>query len=280
MSTLKSHRTSRLLTLTVAGVIAIGSVGCVSKSKYDQTVADYDRAVAKTRLTNAELSKEIQRKDAILDQQNAELTQRSGELARLKAEIDALENTRSAEGSVNRTRISELQKRLTELQAAQRASEARAALYKDLTFRLKKQIDDGDLSIVIRDGRMVLQLPNDVLFDTGRTDLKPAGKKALSAVADVMRMMPQRQFQVAGHTDNVPIHNSQFASNWELSSGRALRVVHFLIGEGVDGTSLSAAGYSEVDPVSPNDTPENRKKNRRTEITLQPNIDELVKIPQ
>jgi chemotaxis protein MotB len=160
------------------------------------------------------------------------------------------------------------------------AAESRAALYKDLSCRLKQQIDDGDLSIIIRDGRMVLQLPNDVLFDTGQTEVKPAGKKALEAIASVMRMMPHRQFQVAGHTDSVPIHNAQFASNWELSSGRALRVVHFLIEKGVDAPSLSAAGYGDVDPVAKNDSADGNRKNRRTEITLQPNIDELVTIPQ
>ena len=119
----------------------------------------------------------------------------------------------------------------------------------------------------------------DVLFDTGRTELKPAGKAALKAIAEVIRIMPERQFQVAGHTDNVPIRTERFPSNWELSTGRALRVVHFLIGEGAEPSSLSAAGYSEIDPVASNDTPEGRRRNRRTEITLQPNIDELVKVP-
>jgi chemotaxis protein MotB len=126
---------------------------------------------------------------------------------------------------------------------------------------------------------MVLRLSNDVLFDTGRTELKPAGKQALEAVAGVLASMPDRHFQIAGHTDNVPIHNAQFASNWELSSGRALRVVHFLIDHDVKPVMLSAAGYGEMDPVSTNDDPGGRKFNRRTEITLQPNIDELVPVP-
>lgn len=246
--------------LMVSAALALS--GCVSKGKYDQ-------AVAQTEITRAELAKETDLVRA-----------KSSDIDQLKADIARLEAADVSKSDESRARIGELQKRLAELQAAQRASEARAALYRSLTLKLKKQIDNGDLQIVIRDGRMVLQLPNDVLFDTGRTELKPAGKTALGAIAEVMATMPERHFQVSGHTDNVPIHNDLFASNWELSSGRALRVVHFLVGQGVAESELSAAGYSEVDPVASNQTPDGRKKNRRTEITLQPNIDELVKVPE
>lgn len=253
--------------LMLSAVFALS--GCVSKGKYDQ-------AVAQTETTRAELSKSTDQVKLM----TSELEARKIEIDRQKAEIARLEALDESKSGESRTRIGELQKRLSELQAAQRATEIRAALYKSLTMRLKKQIDDGDLQVVVRDGRMVLQLPNDVLFDTGRTELKAAGKSALAAIAEVMASMPDRHFQIAGHTDNVPIHNDMYASNWELSSGRALRVVHYLVSQGVPEGELSAAGYSEVDPVASNQTPEGRKKNRRTEITLQPNIDELVKIPQ
>jgi chemotaxis protein MotB len=252
-------------TAMIVSVVALAASGCVSKGKYDE-------AVAQTNLTRAELV----RKNVTLEQMSADLAHRREEILALTREIDTLSDSRT----FGRGRIARLQKRLSELEAAQAAAEARAALYRDLTLRLKRQIDDGDLTIVVRDGRMVLQLPNDVLFDTGRTELKPAGKKALEAVAEIMSGMPSRQFQISGHTDNVPIHNDHFGSNWELSSGRALRVVHFLLEKGLSPSMLSAAGYGEVDPVSASDTPEGRKRNRRTEITLQPNIDELVTIPQ
>lgn len=258
-------KTTPFLMLTVS--LALG--GCVSKGKYDQ-------AVAQTQITRAELAKETD----LVRAKSSELDARKADIDTLKAEIARLEAMDVTKTGESRSRIGELQKRLADLQAAQRAAEARAALYRNLTLKLKKQIDDGDLQIVIRDGRMVLQLPNDVLFDTGRTELKPAGKAALGAIAEVMASMPDRHFQIAGHTDNVPIHNDLFSSNWELSSGRALRVVHYLVGQGVPEPELSAAGYSEIDPVASNQTPEGRKKNRRTEITLQPNIDELVKVPE
>lgn len=255
--------------LRVLAILALSLTACVSKGKYDE-------AVAQTATTRADLVQ----KTVALEQASADLEHRRTEIAKLKAELETLTQSADHIKTQSGTRIGELYKRLGELEAAQSAAEARAALYKDLTLRFKTQIDDGDLSVVVRDGRMVLQLPNDVLFDTGRTALKPAGKKALEAVAGVIKGMVGRQFQVAGHTDNVPIHNDAFASNWELASGRALRVVHFLTDTGVKGAMLSAAGYADVDPVAPNDTAGGRKQNRRTEITLQPNIDELVKVPQ
>jgi chemotaxis protein MotB len=127
---------------------------------------------------------------------------------------------------------------------------------------------------------MVLQLPNDVLFDTGKTEIKPAGRAALTNVAAILQTVPGHNFQVAGDTDNVPITTHQFPSNWELSSTRALVVVHYLLKAGMAPGKLSGAGYGEFDPVAANDSPAGKAKNRRTEITLQPNIDELVAMPQ
>lgn len=244
------------LLLLVAASLTLG--GCVTKGKYD-------RAVATTETTRAEL----QLKDGQLLQRSTELTQRERDIARLKKET----NARSFE-------LGKLRTQLANVEAAERAAQQRAIVYRSITQKLQSQIDAGNLSITTRDGRMVLQLPNDILFDTGRTDVKAMAKLTLMAIADVMKSMPGRQFQVAGHTDNVPIHNGQFPSNWELSSGRALNVLHFLVKEGVPGGALSAAGYSEIDPVASNASPEGRKSNRRTEITLQPNIDELVKLPE
>lgn len=262
--------------------IAFGSLlalvvapACVSKNEYDQ-------AVAQTQTTRAQLGRtrtDLDRTTVALNQTTAQLEQARAEEARLEMLIAEASKSSSEDRAVGEMRIDELRKRLQEVRSAHAAAEARAMLFRQLAKRLEKQVDAGDLTIVVRDGRMVLRLPDDVLFDTGRTELKPAGKDALRAIAAVLASMPDRQFQVAGHTDNVPIHNAQFASNWELSTARALRVVHFLVDQNVPTASLSAAGYGQIDPVSENTSPEGRRSNRRTEITLQPNIDELVPIP-
>jgi chemotaxis protein MotB len=111
------------------------------------------------------------------------------------------------------------------------------------------------------------------------TLLKPAGKDALIQVAQVLKTVAGRKFQVAGHTDNVPIQTSRFPSNWELSTARAVEVVKLLVAQGADPRSLSAAGYGEFDAVASNESADGKAKNRRIEITLQPNLDELVAAP-
>ena len=102
---------------------------------------------------------------------------------------------------------------------------------------------------------MVLVLPTDVLFDSGRANVGPRGKEALSQVAAALSTLKDRRFQVAGHTDNDPIRYSGFESNWELSTARALSVMKVMTESGVKASALSAAGYGEVDPVVSNDTP-------------------------
>ncbi len=175
--------------------------------------------------------------------------------------------------------LSDTKARLEELRKAQAAANKRADLFKSLLLKFKKMIDAGELKIVLRDGRMTLQLRNDVLFDSGKVTVKQTGKGALSEIAGVLLTLEDRELQVAGHTDNVPISTQRFASNWELSTARAVVVVKFLVEGGVKPNLLSAAGYGEHDPVSSNDTSEGRAKNRRIEIVLQPNIGELVSVP-
>ena len=113
------------------------------------------------------------------------------------------------------------------------------------------------------------------MFESGRTDVKPDGKAALARVAQALATVPDRDFLVAGHTDNVPIHTELFPSNWELSTARAVEVVKLLVDKGVKPEVLAAAGYGQFDPVAANDSPEHRAQNRRIEIVLQPNLADL-----
>jgi chemotaxis protein MotB len=204
---------------------------------------------------NAKLRSELERLGTNVDQ----MLKEKGTLA------DALDDAR---------------RRLEELRKAEAAADARAQLFQQFVQKFRSMIDAGQLKIATRNGRLVLQLPNDVLFDSGQTALKPAGRDALQQVARVLATVPGRTFQVAGHTDNVPIDTSRFPSNWELSTARAVEVVKLLVSQGIDPKALSAAGYGEFDPVASNDVADGRSKNRRIEITLQPNLDELVAAPE
>jgi chemotaxis protein MotB len=177
-------------------------------------------------------------------------------------------------------RSAELTAELDDLKKQKAAAEARAALFNEFVAKFKKMIDAGRVKIGVRRGRIVLSLRNDVLFDEGKTDLKPEGKQALAEIGQTLKTVSARLFQVAGHTDNLPIKNKDFASNWELSTARAVVVVKFLAQQGVNQAVLSAAGYGEFDPVASNGDATNRTKNRRIEISLVPNIEELISIPE
>ncbi len=168
---------------------------------------------------------------------------------------------------------------LEEAKRALQDAQERGKLLDDLQAKFKKMIDAGHLKVTTRHGRIVLQLHNDVLFDKGEADVKADGKTAIGEIAATLRTVGNKRFQVAGHTDNAPITTEKkklFPTNWELSAARAISVVKLLTAQGVDPNTLSAAGYGPYDPVAPNGTPDGQAKNRRIEITLVPNVADLV----
>jgi len=125
-----------------------------------------------------------------------------------------------------------------------------------------EELEHG-LSIIIRD---------DFLFSTGRSEINQAATSVLEDVATIIGDFEGRVI-VEGHTDNVPITTRQFPSNWELSTGRAITIVkHLTEMMGVDPVKCSAVGYGDTRPKVPNDTSQNRQKNRRVEIILVPQI--------
>jgi chemotaxis protein MotB len=176
--------------------------------------------------------------------------------------------------------IAEQNKALEELRARDRQAQQRLATFKGMLDRFQKMIASGKLKVKISGGRMVVELAENILFDSGRADLKTEGQAALTEVAGVLASISDRDFQIAGHTDNIPIKSAKFPSNWHLSAARALTVATFLGDHGVPPERLSAAGYADTKPAAPNDTPEGRQQNRRIEIVLMPNLDELPDLSQ
>jgi chemotaxis protein MotB len=155
-----------------------------------------------------------------------------------------------------------------------------------LQQKLKKLTELG-LKVQVRDNRMLIQLPGNVLFDSGRDTLKKSGLDILSQVAAVLRAdadLSQREFQVAGHTDNKPLGSSPYKDNWGLSAMRARSVLAYLTapagkdGGGLDPSHWSAAGYADTDPVAANDSEEGREQNRRVELVVLPNVEEMLNL--
>lgn len=116
------------------------------------------------------------------------------------------------------------------------------------------------------DTRVTYRVPDHLLFASGDSALKPAFFEALKKLAQVMKEEENYRLQIFGHTDDRPINTARFRNNWELSASRAVSVVSFLIEQGVDPDRLVPVGYADRRPLGPNDTPENRQKNRRVEF--------------
>jgi chemotaxis protein MotB len=168
--------------------------------------------------------------------------------------------------------------------------------FRELRSKLDK-LNQFGVKVVPRNNRLVVQLPGDILFDSGKDDLKPQGKEVLGQVAEVIRSdkdLANRYFLVAGHTDNVKYPpGGYFKDNWGLSVMRARQVVVFLTGDpaakgakapaggGLNPKRLAATGYAEFDPIAgtvEQQNDEDKKKNRRVELVVQPNVEEMLNL--
>jgi chemotaxis protein MotB len=199
-----------------------------------------------------------------------ELENLRAQLATANAGLDAA----NSENQTNRDFIANLQTQVGDLQK-ERDMAGLAA--KNLENEMRADLESKDVTISNLQGRLTVTIVDRVMFDSGEAVLKPDGAAVMQKIAGLLAAHTALKIQVVGHTDNVPIRpsaQSRFASNWELSTARALAAVHFLTERaGVDPRRLSAAGCGEFRPVADNATAEGRAKNRRIAIAILP--DEL-----
>jgi chemotaxis protein MotB len=216
------------------------------------------------------------------DEHNAVLA----ELQATQAELQTCQAESSNLAAALRGQIDERNQALSSCETALNESQAqvlafaaenqrRDEIYRQMVDELQDMISAGQLEVRIDNGRLVLDLPTEVLFDSGQASLNVQGRGALGQIATVLNRFPEREFQVEGHTDDVPISNSRFDSNWELSTARALTVVNLLVESGVAPERLSAAGYGEFEPNASNATDAGRAQNRRVEIVMVPDLGRL-----
>ncbi|MGD9014758.1 MAG: OmpA family protein [Candidatus Omnitrophota bacterium] len=142
---------------------------------------------------------------------------------------------------------------------------------------LQQEIADSQVRLERAEKGLVITFVADVLFDSGQAKIKSGALSTLDKVALVLtKNVPQNDIGIEGHTDNEPIKYSGWKSNWELSTARALSVLHYLIDErGISPQRVSAIGYGEYRPIASNDTKEGRQFNRRVEIVILPKIAKL-----
>lgn len=136
------------------------------------------------------------------------------------------------------------------------------------------------LTVTRKDGRVYVSMEEKLLFQSGSTQVDPNGVRALEQLARVLAVNPDISIMIEGHTDDVPFRKgSSIKDNWDLSVLRATSISRILLSSGdVDPTRITVAGRGEFYPVDPADTPEARRKNRRTEIILSPDFTEIFRI--
>jgi chemotaxis protein MotB len=258
----------RQLRYTILVFAAVSAAACgIPEEEYNAKVMEAEKLKEQldaASQSNSELNEEL----ALLKVENTKLANRLSELG---------ENVQKLLGDKNAlaTDLAETREREAKLRREQEAQRARMAKYKKVIEKFQKLVTSGKLKIRIVRGRMVVEMASNILFPSGSADLIDEGKLALEELAGILSTIGDRAFQVAGHTDNVPIKSKKFPSNWELSTARAVTVVKYLQEHGVDPNRLSASGYAEFQPAAPNETEAGKQQNRRIEIVLMPNLDEL-----
>lgn len=142
------------------------------------------------------------------------------------------------------------------------------SLYQEVSSLIKKDQLSGTVGISRnQSGGVTISILQKVLFDLGSADIRPEAEPILAQVGQLLNQLPNT-VQVQGYTDDLPIHNGVFASNWELSAARAVNVVHFLQGEGVAPERLSAVAYGQYHPFVQNTSEANREVNRRVQLVV------------
>ncbi len=257
------------------------AVGCVTQGTFDALKAEHEAAQAELARRNQTI-REQEERIAALERASADLKQAiEAEQQKVKdlderiAQMLAEKSTLLKDKSKLQSSVQEMTTALAELQKRKEEAESRIAEYRALLVKFKSLIDAGKLKVRIIDGRMVVVLASDVLFASGSATLSKDGKAAIAEVAQLLASIPNRKFQIEGHTDNVPISTAQYPSNWELAAARAITVLKTMIDAGMPTDRISAASFGESKPAAPNDTPEGRAQNRRIEIIIVPDLSTL-----
>jgi len=174
--------------------------------------------------------------------------------------------------------LAERSNQINELQGLIDAKEAQMQQLKNAISSALLSFEGKGLTVVQKNGKIYVSMENKLLFDSGSWAVGSEGKNAVEQLASVLSKNPDINVLIEGHTDNVPYTGATVIDNWDLSVKRATAIVRILQNKGVNPTQITAAGRSEYVMVGSNATPEGKAKNRRIEIILAPNLDEISKL--
>jgi chemotaxis protein MotB len=264
---MKMKKTFNLLgyLLLILGFVV---TSCVSNKKFMASEARADK-----------LQKDNARTLGLLNDCNVQVKILSDDKASLKNQNAMVQSDLNSLSAESKMTIADQAKRLKSFQDMIQAQ-------KDVMNKLKASIGEAlmnyktdELSVYIKDGNVYVSLEEKLLFKSGSDVVDLKGKEALKTLANVLNSTKDITVMIEGHTDNVPIKTSLFKDNWDLSTARATSILRILTTEnGFDPNRITASGRGQFHPVKTNETAEGRASNRRTEIILSPDLNELYKL--
>ena len=248
----------------------------------------FDKLMTKKQITDNELTSLRTKYNNLEESYNVLSSQSSKKLAeqakknqQLLLELETKEQKMALESA----RLEELQKELNsrseqinELQALIDAKEAQMQQLKNAISNALHNFEGKGLTVVHKNGKIYVSMENKLLFNSGSWAVGSEGKKAVEQLATVLSNNSDINVLIEGHTDNDPYKWNTVLDNWDLSVKRATAIVRILKNKGVNPTQITAAGRSEFVPVDTNKTKEGKAKNRRIEIILAPNLDQISKL--
>ena len=290
--------------ITAFILMAFSLNSCVSnrifnglESRYAQLKDNYNRQTKSIENLNAEI-KDLTEKfftlERNLEQTEDSLNQKQQKLEQLESSLDLLkQNSESAlkeritENETLMEKITEKENELAERMARVDELEGLIARQQAAMKSLKEKISDAllnfedkGLTVEARDGKVYVSMENKLLFRSGSWAVESEGQKAIDGLANVLADNPDITILIEGHTDNVPYNGKgPLKGNWDLSTKRATAIVNQLLeNPNILPQNLTAAGRGEYLPIAPNSTREGRAANRRIEVVLSPQLDEITQI--
>ncbi len=225
------------------------------KKTYDMLASNSSAALEKNAVENRGLLSQLDDKETRLIEESLRLKNLEGELTSRSSRID------------------ELEKLIAEKEAAMQQ-------LKNTVSNALKGFEGKGLSIVNKNGKVYVSMENKLLFNSGSWAVGENGKQAVGKLAKVLAENSDISVLIEGHTDNDPFNGPVIKDNWDLSVKRATAIVRILKDSNVREKQITAAGRGEFVPVASNSSKEGKAKNRRIEIILSPNLDEIAKLLQ
>ena len=247
----------------------------ILQSKYDELSDAYDLLVSKNSSYMANKAKETKKLLEQLEQAQTELFTKEDELNKLSNSLDAKEE----ELKLAQEELEARSARVTELEAIINKKDSIVTALKQSISKALIGLEGDGLTIEQKNGKVYISLEEDLLFASGKYEVNSGGIAALNKLATALASQKDLEILVEGHTDSIPYSMSLLKDNWDLSVMRATNVVKALLkNPSLDPLQLTAAGRAEFIPISTNKTKEGRSANRRIEMILSPNLDDLFKL--